>query len=86
MTAHEIREICIKKQISFIPHHACACCGSYTGWYLFGRWPGMEVAYSSACDCSYYDHATPSHWGEIAEWVNDKDGNLRGEYKNLFEL
>jgi len=85
MNTQEIREICLRKQVSFLPHHACGCCGEYTGWYLFGRWPPYEVAYSSACGCSSYDHAESDTWESIAEWVCDKNGELRDDYKWLKE-
>ena len=84
MKAEEIKNVCIDKGITFIPHHPCGICGEYTGWYLFERWPPYEVAYSGACGCSSYSEAYPENWESIAEWVNDKDGNLREDYKQLY--
>lgn len=85
MTKEEIKERCQLKGITFLPHHPCGCCGEYTGWYLFGRWPPYEVAYSSACGCGYSD-ARPDDWDSILEWVCDKDGNLRGEYQQMLGI
>lgn len=86
MTGQEIRDLCKKKNITFIPHHACAICGVNTGWYLFGRWPPYEVAYSSSCNCGFGDHAEPDTWDSIADWLTDKDGKLRNEYKLFFGI
>lgn len=79
----DIKKVCQHKGITFIPHHACAICREFTGWYLFGRWPGMEVAYSSSCECSYHDSARPESWNDIFEWVTDEHGELRPEYKDM---
>lgn len=85
MTGEEIKELCIKKQVTFIPHHDCAICGEYTGWYLFGRWPPYEVAYSSSCGCGWGSDARPDTWQRIADWVCDDNGELRDDYKWLKE-
>ena len=88
MAGQEIKDLCQQKGITFIPHHACALCGVQTGWYLFGRWPPYEVAYSSVCGCSYgFGGAAHSDtWESIADWVNDPDGQLREEYKQIFGI
>jgi hypothetical protein len=87
MTASEqIEHACRRDNISFIPHHKCAICGEYVGWYLFHRWPPYEVAFSPTCGCSFVASAHESSWDEIAAWVCDKDGELREEYKALFNL
>lgn len=82
-TPKDIEKVCRHKGITFIPHHACGICGEFTGWYLFGRWPGMEVAYSSSCGCSYRESANPESWNDIFEWVTDEHGELRPEYKDM---
>ena len=83
MTPIEIKEICEKKGIGFIPHHACACCNKDVGWYLFGRFYPYEVAFSPSCWCSSYDTAYEDSWQEISDWVCDNNGNLRDNYKEL---
>lgn len=82
-TPEYIKKMCRHKGITFIPHHACGFCGVSTGWYLFGRWPGMEVAYSSSCGCAYSDSARPASWNDIFKWVTDEHGELRPEYKDM---
>lgn len=52
------------------------------GWYLFGRWPPYEVAYSRTFVSGLSD-ARPSSWQEVLDWVCDKNGNLRDEYKQM---
>ncbi len=83
MTIEELKEICIKREITFIPHHACAICGIDVGWYLFGRWPPYEIAFSGACGCSSMSYAEPDTWKNIAKWVLDSDGNPREQYKEM---
>ena len=85
MTGEEIKQACIKKQVTFIPHHDCAICGEYTGWYLLGRWPPYEVAYCPNCGCSCGSYAHPDTWESIAAWVCDANGGLRDEYKWLMD-
>lgn len=86
MTGQEIKELCREKNITFIPHHDCALCGEYTGWYLFGRWPPYEVAYSSACGCCDFGNAHSDTWESIADWVCDKNGEMKEEYKRIFGI
>ena len=83
VTAEKIKEICIRKGITFIPHHNCACCMQEVGWYLLGRWPPYEVAFSPSCRCSYYDSAQEESWEDIAEWVTDENGLLKERYKHI---
>ena len=52
------------------------------GWYLFRRWPPYEVAYSRTFVSGLSD-ARQSSWQEVLEWVCDKNGNLRDEYKQM---
>ena len=85
MTGQEIKELCRANGVTFIPHHACGICGERVGWYLFGRWPPYEVAFSSSCGCSSYDSARPDTWQEIADWVCNDDGQIKEEYKDLFK-
>lgn len=82
MTEQELKETCRAKGISFIPHHECGVCGEPTGWYLFGRWPPHEVAYSSACGCGD-SGGRQSSWQEIIGWICNEDGTLREEYSYL---
>lgn len=84
MTGQEIKNLCLEKDITFIPHHDCAICGEYTGWYLFGRWPPYEVAYSGACGCCDGGNANRDTWESIADWVNGPDGQLKDFYKQIF--
>lgn len=86
MTGQEIKDLCLEKGITFIPHHDCALCGEYVGWYLFGRWSPYEVAYSGACGCTSFRDAHPGTWDEIAEWVNGPDGKLSDFYKQIFGI
>ena len=86
MTGQEIKELCLQKQVTFLPHHACGCCGEYTGWYLFGRWPPYEVAYSSGCGCGFGGDAYCDTWESIADWVSGPDGQLRDDYKHFFGI
>lgn len=85
MTEQELKELCRANGVSFIPHHECGICGQSTGWYLFKRWPPYEVAYSSSCGCGDSD-ARQSSWQEVLEWVCDKNGNLRDEYKQMLPV
>ena len=78
----ELRETCLQKGISFIPHHECGVCGHSTGWYLFERWPPYEVAYSPACGCGN-SVAYCSSWQEILDWVCNEDGTLKKDYEFL---
>ena len=88
MTGKEIKDLCQQKGITFIPHHDCALCGEPTGWYLFGRWPPYEVAYSCVCGCidGFGEAAYSDTWESIADWVNNPDGQLREEYKQIFGI
>ena len=86
MIGEEIKELCLAKNIDFIPHHDCAICGEYVGWYLFGRWPPYEVAYSGSCGCSFgCGSARRDTWESIAKFVCDANGELRDDYKWLKE-
>lgn len=85
MTKEELRQICIDRNIEFIPHHPCSICGVEVGWKLFYRKP-YEVLFDSNCGCGY--GPTPlfeEDWEDILEWVTDKDGNVIEEYKYLLE-
>lgn len=84
MTPKEIKDLCLSKEITFIPHHPCAICGEYVGWYLFGTWLDCEVTFSCTCGCSDHESCFPDTWENIADWVNDDNGNLREEYKQMF--
>ena len=86
MTAEEIKDLCQRQGITFIPHHACAICGATTGWYLFWCWPPYEVAYSNDCNCGFVGNAHGETWEDIAKWVNESEGNLRSEYKQVFGI
>lgn len=88
MTGQEIKDLCQKKGITFIPHHECGLCGESTGWYLFWRWPPYEVAYSNVCGCSYGSGSAAHQdtWESIADWVSGQDGQLRDKYKLLFGI
>ena len=81
MKVEELKKICQERHITFIPHHECAICGEYVGWYLFYRWPPFEVAFSSSCGCSPYSYAKRDEWESILNWITDQNGELREEYK-----
>lgn len=54
MDVISFKQLVISKNIRFIPHHKCAICGCYVGYYLDIK-PGNEVTadFSSACDCGW---------------------------------
>jgi len=82
MTEQELKELCRANGVSFIPQSVCRIHELYMGWYLFGRWPPYEVAYSRTFVSGLSD-ARPSSWQEVLDWVCDRKGNLRDEYKQM---
>lgn len=34
LTAKDLRKACFNKNIRFIPHHDCACCGKSVGYVI----------------------------------------------------
>lgn len=53
------------KQMNFIPHHDCACCGEMVGWHANEPNPWFD----SSCDCGsgggHYDT-----WENVFKWYN----------------
>ena len=87
MTGEQIKSLCAKNAITFIPHHTCAICGAPTGWYLFHRWPEYEVCFSGNCYCcASFLNIHPATWDDIAKWVCGKDGSLLKEYQWINKL
>ena len=87
MTGNQIKELCIKNGVTYLPHHDCEICGSSVGWYLLGRWPPYEVAFDSSCGCGFgHSDARPDTWENVAKWVSDESGELRAEYRRFFPV
>lgn len=53
------------KQMNFIPHHDCACCGVFVGWYVNEPNPWFDPS----CDCGSHGghHDT---WEKVFKWYN----------------
>lgn len=53
------------KQMNFIPHHECACCGVFVGYYVNEPNPWFDPS----CDCcsggGHYDT-----WEKVFKWYN----------------
>ncbi len=53
------------KQMNFIPHHDCACCSVFVGWYVNDPNPWFDPS----CDCGsgggHYDT-----WEKVFKWYN----------------
>lgn len=53
------------KEMSFIPHHDCSCCGVFVGWHVNEHNPWFDPT----CDCGsgggHYDT-----WEEVFKWYN----------------
>ena len=54
------------KEMSFIPHHDCALCGSMVGWYVSDS---LKPYFDSSCGCGssggHYDT-----WEDVFKWYN----------------
>lgn len=82
MTAKEVKDICLKKGITFIPHHDCALCGEFVGWNI--QWNGVPY-FDPSCGCGYgcgYDDT----WENVAEWILDDNGEPRGKYAEMLKI
>ena len=53
------------KQMTFIPHHECGCCGSMIGWRVYDGSPWFDS--SCGCGCSP-EH--PDTWENAFRWYN----------------
>lgn len=53
------------KEMNFIPHHDCGCCGSTVGWYNNGD----RVWFDPSCDCGCSEGHYDS-WLEAFKWYN----------------
>lgn len=81
MTTNEIKEICIKKGITFIPHHDCALCGVYVGWRIYGP-DDVFFDPSCGCGCSMPHRET---WDDVAKWVLKRNGTPHDEYEEILK-
>lgn len=71
------------KQMQFIPHHDCGCCGAMVVWYPQEPNPYFDPS----CDCGsgenwFYLH---NHWqpegigiAELPDYINEDDDRLEG--------
>lgn len=53
------------KQMQFIPHHDCGCCGAMVGWYP--KEPNPYFDPSCDCGCSGGHFET---WETVFKWYN----------------
>jgi len=53
------------KQMNFIPHHECGCCGSMVGWYVCDG----EVLFDASCDCGS-SLSRRDTWENAFKWYN----------------
>lgn len=55
------------KEMSFIPHHDCACCGAMVGWVVSKG--ALKPYFDPSCDCGssggHYDT-----WEDVFKWYN----------------
>ena len=84
MTPEKLKEICIKKGITFIPHHSCGACGQEVGWRVIHCEYNVAVVFDPSCGCGY-SNLRPDTWDSIIEWICDENGNLKEQYKYLDE-
>jgi hypothetical protein len=64
VTVQELQESCRAKDIWYVNHHECGCCGEWTRYLI-----DAQVLYDSSCGCSS-SRPTPRSWDEVAEFVN----------------
>lgn len=53
------------KQMTFIPHHECGCCGAMVGWRVYDGLPWFD----SSCDCGCSPER-PDTWENAFRWYN----------------
>lgn len=53
------------KQMHFIPHHDCACCGEDVGWYT----DGSEPYFDPSCGCGSSGGRRDT-WERVFKWYN----------------
>ncbi len=53
------------KQMNFIPHHECGCCGSMVGWYVCDG----AVLFDASCDCGS-SLSRRDTWENAFKWYN----------------
>lgn len=53
------------KEMYFIPHHDCAICGKFVGWYANEPYPYFDPS----CDCGSSDGHNET-WENVFKWYN----------------
>lgn len=67
VTAEEVRQSCIKNQITRVISHDCSLCGVPVGYSIRGD----EILFHPQCGCSsgYYP-PEPRTWQDLSDWIN----------------
>ena len=53
------------KQMNFIPHHDCACCGEFVGWHVNEPNPWFDPSCGCSSGGGHYDT-----WENVFKWYN----------------
>ena len=65
------------KQMNFIPHHECGCCGEMVGWYVCDGVP----LFDTSCDCGS-SLSRRDTWENVFKWYNTAFENESEEAVN----
>ena len=73
------------KEMTFVPHHDCACCGQMVGWYVDRPTPFFDPSCDCGCGFSQGHYDT---WENVFKWFNsvfekESDQAVNEEWQRL---